>query len=163
VTAPVLVFGYGNPSRGDDALGPEFVRRLEALAPRALAAGQLEVMTDFQLQVEHALDLKGRQKVFFVDACMGTGAGFELKPVGPVKDVTFSSHLLSPQALLHTWVELEHCAPPEAWLYAIRGERFELGEPLSAQAAQNLEAALADFAGRLEGTPLPVAERGPRA
>ena len=25
----MLVFGYGNPGRGDDALGPTFVERLE--------------------------------------------------------------------------------------------------------------------------------------
>jgi hydrogenase maturation protease len=161
VTAPVLVFGYGNPSRGDDALGPEFVRRLEALAPQGVADGHLEVLTDFQLQVEHALDLKGRRQVFFVDASVGPGGAFEVKPVGPVRDSTFSSHLLSPQALLHTWVELERCAPPEAWLYAIRGERFELGEPLSAGAERNLEAALSDFLGRW--TALSVAQWGPRA
>ena len=29
--APVLIVGYGNPGRGDDALGPELVARLEAL------------------------------------------------------------------------------------------------------------------------------------
>ena len=28
---PVLVFGWGNPSRGDDALGPLFVDAIEAI------------------------------------------------------------------------------------------------------------------------------------
>jgi len=65
MTAPILVFGYGNPSRGDDALGPEFVRRLEACCADAIACGALEVLTDFQLQVEHALDLQERAVVYW--------------------------------------------------------------------------------------------------
>ena len=32
LTAPTLVFGWGNASRGDDALGPLFIERLRALA-----------------------------------------------------------------------------------------------------------------------------------
>jgi Ni,Fe-hydrogenase maturation factor len=40
--APILIFGYGNPSRGDDALGPELIQRLEHrqrdLCRRELAA-----------------------------------------------------------------------------------------------------------------------------
>ena len=29
MTAPTLIFGWGNPSRGDDALGPCLIKRLE--------------------------------------------------------------------------------------------------------------------------------------
>ena len=54
--APRLVIGIGNPSRGDDAIGPLAVERLEALALPGV-----ELLTDFQLQVEHALDLIGRR------------------------------------------------------------------------------------------------------
>jgi len=50
--APVLVLAVGNPSRGDDALGPLAAQRLAALE-----LSGVEVLTDFQLQVEHALDL----------------------------------------------------------------------------------------------------------
>lgn len=61
--APILIIGIGNPSRGDDALGPLAIERLEALD----LAG-VELLTDFQLQVEYALDLAGRRRVIFVDA-----------------------------------------------------------------------------------------------
>ncbi|MCC7218819.1 MAG: hydrogenase maturation protease, partial [Burkholderiales bacterium] len=65
--APFLVIGIGNPSRGDDALGPLLVERIEAMDLPGV-----ECLTDFQLQVEHALDLVGREQVVFVDA---TAAG----------------------------------------------------------------------------------------
>ncbi|MBL9110068.1 MAG: hypothetical protein JNM74_12375, partial [Myxococcales bacterium] len=53
--APVLVIGIGNPSRGDDALGPAVVARLEELLRAELAGGQVETLVDFQLQIEHTL------------------------------------------------------------------------------------------------------------
>ena len=60
---PILIFGYGNPSRGDDAIGPLLIERLEILN-----LPDVDLLTDFQLQVEHALDLRGRERVLFVDA-----------------------------------------------------------------------------------------------
>ena len=49
-----LVFAWGNPSRGDDALGPALVERLEAARPAHPEWGELALLTDFQLQPEHA-------------------------------------------------------------------------------------------------------------
>ncbi len=142
MTAPVLVFGYGNPSRGDDALGPEFVRRVEVRCSHAIAAGQLEVLTDFQLQVEDVLELRGRQRVFFVDSSVEGSLQFVVRPVSASKDVSFTSHVLSPAALLHSYWLTERAAPPPAWMVAIRGERFGLGEAMSEAARRNLKAAL---------------------
>ena len=85
--APVLVFGYGNPSRGDDAVGPEFVRRLELRCANLIARGIVEVLTDFQLQVELTLDLQGREQVYFVDACAEANApGYAVRAVVPAAD-----------------------------------------------------------------------------
>lgn len=147
--APLLVFAWGNPSRGDDALGPELARRLELSRADLVASGQLEVLTDFQLQVEHALDLVGRERVFFVDATASGDQPFTVTRVTPSRDDTFTSHVLSPAALLHTF-ETVTCEPvPECWVVAIRGSDFELGAPMSAQASANLSSALADLASRL--------------
>ena len=74
--APVLVFACGNPSRGDDALGPAFIARVEALLADEIRRGELELLTDFQLQAEHALDLVGREQVVFVDASVACVAPF---------------------------------------------------------------------------------------
>jgi len=138
LTTPTLVFGWGNPSRGDDALGPLFVERIEALNLPGV-----ECLTDFQLQVEHALDLQGRSRVLFVDASLDAPAPFRIEVIGPANDASFTTHAMSPQAVLQVYCDLNDEEPPPSWLLAIRGERFELGEELSASAAQNLDAALA--------------------
>jgi hydrogenase maturation protease len=138
VTAALLVFGWGNPSRGDDALGPLFVERFEELN-----LPDVECLTDFQLQVEHALDLAGRKQILFVDASIDVAAPFAVTPIGPLKDASFSTHAMSPQAVLEVYRELTEEEPPPAGLLAIRGERFELGEPLSEAAADHLDAAVA--------------------
>jgi hydrogenase maturation protease len=142
--APLLVLAIGNPSRGDDALGPCFAERAGVALADQIAAGQLEVLTDFQLQIEHALDLAGRRRVVFVDASVAAAAPFELTRVEPRREPGVTTHAMSPAGVLDT-----HRAvvgePPEAWVLAIRGERFELGEPLSTEAGAHLEAALAHF------------------
>lgn len=137
MTAPILVFGWGNPSRGDDALGPLFVERIEAMNLPGV-----ECLTDFQLQVEHALDLKGRERVLFVDASIDT-ATIAVTRIEPNRDTTFTTHAISPQSVMQTYLDIEKTAPPPCWLLAIGGRSFELGEPLTDVAAANLEAAVA--------------------
>lgn len=137
MTAPLLVFGWGNASRGDDALGPLFIERL-----RALALPGVECLDDYQLQPEHALDLAGRAGVLFVDASLTGAAPFEVSALQPGHDASFSSHAMSPAALLQAYIDVHGSAPPPATLLAIRGERFGLGEPMSDAGMANLEAAL---------------------
>ena len=133
------MFGWGNLSRGDDALGPLFVERLRAaLAPDA----NVELLDDYQLQIEHALDLTGRQQVLFVDASLSCAAPFEVTPVLPTQDVSFTTHALSPQALLQVFCDLQSESPPPCTLLAIRGEHFGLGEPPGQAALAHLDAAL---------------------
>ena len=134
--APVLVLAVGNPSRGDDALGPELAARLEAAALPGV-----EVITEFQLQVENALDLEGRERVLFVDAGTGMPGPFELRRAQPAEDFLHTSHAISPEAVLVTYKRVTGKEPPEAWVLCVRGEAFELGEGLSGAAATNLEAA----------------------
>ncbi|MCP5223557.1 MAG: hydrogenase maturation protease [Rhodocyclaceae bacterium] len=138
VPAPVLVFGWGNPSRGDDALGPLFVDAVEAMRLPGV-----ECLTDFQLQVEHALDLRGRARVLFVDASADAAAPFTFERLEPARDASFTTHAVSPQAILQVYCEVEGELPPSCWLLAIRGEGWELGAPTSATARENLRAAIA--------------------
>lgn len=137
MTVPILVFGWGNPSRGDDVLGPLFVERIAALQ----LAG-VECLTDFQLQVEHALDLEGRRLVLFVDASLAGEVPFFVHKLAPAPGTSFGSHALAPEAIMQVYLELQGRAPPPCHLLAIRGEKFDLGMELSAAALFNLEAAL---------------------
>lgn len=136
--APTLVLAVGNPSRGDDALGPLAAERIEAMN----LAG-VEVLVDFQLQVEHALDIAGRRRVLFVDASASLDVPFTLTPVEARCDASFTSHALAPSAVLFNYRQLIG-EPPPAWVLAIRGQSFELGEGLSAPAALALDAALVE-------------------
>ena len=147
--APVLVLAIGNPSRGDDALGPALAARLEAAGLPGV-----EVITEFQLQVENALDLIGRERVIFIDAGSGTPAPFELRRLAEAADFLHTSHALSPEAVLTTYRRVTGETPPEAWLLCVRGESFELGEALSAAAAAHLDAAWLELRQRVGSGPL---------
>jgi hydrogenase maturation protease len=133
---PVLVIATGNPSRGDDAIGPLLADRLEALDLPGV-----EVAAEFQLAPEHALDLAGRDRVIFVDAGQRTLGSCELRRVEARNDFTYTSHAMSPEAVLATYGRAVGGEPPEAWVLDVRGACFELGEPPSANARAAVEAA----------------------
>jgi hydrogenase maturation protease len=145
--APLLVLGVGNPSRGDDALGSLFVERAAEMLREEVLAGRVEFLTDFQLQIEHSLDLVGRERVVFVDASVKAEAPYEYARAEPCRDESASSHAMSPAAVLDTHRTVVG-EPPPSWVLAIRGESFELGDELSPAAAANLDAALRFFVER---------------
>lgn len=138
--APLLILAWGNPSRGDDALGPLLMQRLE---DEGLIDGvRVQALQDFQLQVEHCLDLCGRDRVLLVDASVGLGEPFTVHAARAQAPEGLGSHALAPGALLH-WFETLHRQPaPPCTQLALRASRFELGEPPSPQALDDLEAAL---------------------
>jgi hydrogenase maturation protease len=133
----LLLFGYGNPGRGDDALGPELITRIEEMQ----FAG-VKCQNDMQLQVEHVTDLYGCNRVLFVDADMSCTEPFEFSGIGAVKDDSYTSHAMSPTALLYAYRQVYRKDAPPAFLLRIRGYEFQLGDPLSDKATVNLEAAM---------------------
>lgn len=137
---PVAIIGYGNPSRGDDALGPLLLERLGEC--RDLDTRLFETVTDFQLQIEHVTDLEQRDLLLFVDASVSARPPFEFVRLAPQQDHSYSSHSLSPATLLTVFETVCQVAPPPAYLLTIPGYRFELGEPLSQMAAEHLEQAV---------------------
>ena len=141
--APLLVLAWGNPSRGDDALGPLLAERLQNHAEKASLAGRVEVLTDFQLQVEHALDLLGRERVLFVDAALGLAEPFTVRPLQAARGGGIGSHALAPEAVLQVYEDLHGHAPPASTLLAIRASAFELGAAPSVQALKDLDQAVA--------------------
>lgn len=135
-TPPLLLLAVGNPSRGDDALGPCLLERLAAL--HLDDAGDVELLTDFQLQVEHALDLQGRQAVLFADAARpGVVDGACLASIQADACTPRNSHALSAPAVLQVAEQLNGQAPP-AWQLAMEGTDFELGAALSPAATLHL-------------------------
>ncbi len=148
----LVILAVGNPSRGDDALGPLFLEQLAELREQRGDWADVELITDFQLQIEHAVDLENRTLALFVDASVSCPAPYQFTRLQPIQDASYTSHALSPAAVLHVYQQINHAPPPPAFQLAIRGESFELGEPMSAAAEAHLVAAL-EFAGQLLATP----------
>ncbi len=141
---PVLLFGYGNLSRGDDALGPLLLQYVE----NTINVDPIEIQTDFQLQIEHTLDLENRTLVLFVDASASCVGAFDFTELTPVRDNSYTTHAMSPTAVLAIYQEIKKQTPPPCFLLSIKGEKFELGEGLSANAQDHLDRAC-QFAAQL--------------
>lgn len=139
--APVLIFTYGNPSRGDDALGPAMFDMLEKHKQETCDLDEVDILTDFQLQIEHAVDLTDRQYILFVDACVNCPEPFELNPLQAERDDSYTTHAMSPAAVLSVYEQINQSEPPPAYLLTIRAYKFGLGLPISEQARANLQMA----------------------
>ncbi|MDP2902258.1 MAG: hydrogenase maturation protease [Methylovulum sp.] len=133
---PVLVFGYGNLSRGDDALGPLLLEHIERSPKHVLDS--VEILSDFQLQIEHALDLENRMLVLFVDASVACQQAFNFAELEPTRDKSYTTHAMSPAAVLAVYQSIKKQTPPPCFLLSIKGEQFELGEGLSVNAQRHL-------------------------
>ncbi len=133
MTKPILVFGYGNASRGDDALG---VLALEYIQTH-FTLDAVELLTDFQLHIEHALDLEQREMVLFIDASVKSDCAFAFTQLTPQRDLSHTTHAMSPSAVLDIYQRLQNKAPPPCFLLAIGAECFGLGESLSDNAKRN--------------------------
>lgn len=137
MTKPILVFGYGNLSRGDDAVGPLLLEYLE----QHTDLSRIELLTDFQLQIEHALDLQKRELVIFVDAAVNRDSPFGFNRLAPCRDNSYTSHAMSPAALLQVFESVTGATSPPSFLLSIKTSSFELGDGLSETALLNLDQA----------------------
>lgn len=136
----MLIIGIGNPSRGDDALGPAVVARVEELLAAEIAGGHVETLIDFQLQLEHTLDIAGREMVFIVDASVVAAESLVISRIAADDVPPPFSHMMSPAALLHAYERSFGPAPP-IWAVAVRGRTFDLGAPIGDDAMAHVEPA----------------------
>ncbi len=132
----LTLFAYGNPSRGDDALAPELLHLFEH--SEAYNSKIIKLLTDFQLQIEHALDLEQTERAVFIDASVDCEKPFCFNQLIAEQDVTYTSHALHPKEILYVYEQIMHRSPPPCFLLTIKGYAFELGEPLSVEASTNL-------------------------
>lgn len=134
--ANILVYGYGNPGRGDDGLGPALVQQLQT---EPLMGVSTEC--DYQLNVEDALTVSEFDAVIFADATHEAINGVRMRSVRPLFNAAFTTHAVEPQAVL-ALSELLYGKCPEAYMLEMRGYSWEVGEGLSPSARENLIAAL---------------------
>lgn len=133
----ILVYGYGNPGRLDDGLGPAFAGEIERLGLNGVT-----VDSNYQLSVEDSAQIAMHQAVVFADADLSCPGPFRFRRVIPKAHVSFSSHSISAEALMGLAEELMS-SRAEAFMLGIRGYEFNrFGEGLSPGARRNLETAL---------------------
>jgi hydrogenase maturation protease len=139
----ILVYGYGNPGRQDDGLGPALIEMLEA-------EGIPGVETDcnYQLQIEDAEAVSRFDAVVFVDASIDGEGPFSYEGLEPSAEIAFTTHAMSPASVLALCHEL-YRTPVPAFLLGIRGYRWEPVEGLSEPARENLESAFGFIRSRL--------------
>jgi hydrogenase maturation protease len=134
----VLVYGYGNPGRRDDGLGPAVV---EALTPLGLEGVTLDA--NYQPLVEDAALVAEHDAVIFVDADATGPEPFWFGALEPSREAGFSTHSVRPAAVL-ALARGAFGGTTAGYVLGVRGYAFdEFGEQLTEGARRNLEAALA--------------------
>lgn len=127
----LLVFGFGNPGRTDDGVGVWVAERIEDLG-----RDDIIVETPMQLNLEDAAAIAGSEAVLFIDADVTARAPYVFRTARAAGRIEFTSHAMSPEALLAVCAEY-FAPPPPAWILGIRGFDFGLGEGLTPAAQAN--------------------------
>jgi len=131
----VLVYGYGNPGRQDDGLGPACAERVDSERPPGVVTD-----SNYQLQVEDALAVSQCDTVIFVDASSTGVEPFSYTELEPSNETTFTTHAVSPSSVLALCRDM-YGKSTRAYLLAIRGYGWEFGANLTPAAEKNLEEA----------------------
>jgi hydrogenase maturation protease len=137
--AAILIFSYGNPSRGDDTLGPAMFELLEKHKQQSCELGNVDLLTDYQLQIEHAVDLEQRECVLFIDASVSASPPYEFHQLQPERDDSYTTHAMSPASVLAVYQQINQRKPPPSYMLTIRGYEFALGQLMTEQAKMNLQ------------------------
>ena len=145
----VLVYGYGNPGRQDDALGIEMTEKIKEWAEKN-HFDNIETDTNYQLNIEDAEKISKKDVVVFVDATQEDLREFKFSRLQPsAEKVEFSMHSVSPEYVLHLCKELFDKTPRSCQM-AIKGYRWDFQEGLTDPAKLNLEQAFQYLTRRLE-------------
>jgi hydrogenase maturation protease len=137
----LLIIGYGNPLRGDDAVGYLAAERLRSL----LTGADVEILAVHQLTPELADPISRAAHVIFLDAAAtGEPGAIQRRSIIPAPGPGGFTHHSTPGALLAASAALFDSLP-EATLYSIPGQSFEFGEELTAPVRQALETLTADL------------------
>jgi hydrogenase maturation protease len=121
-----LVVGYGNPLRGDDALGWHAAAALAA-DPRP---ADTDVVTRHQLTPELAEDIAAARAAVLIDARLGDPPGcVSIREVAPAPGSSWS-HQLRPEDVVGLAQALFGAVPP-VFLVTVTGAHFGYGSRLS--------------------------------
>jgi len=102
---------------------------------------EFELVTDFQLQVEHSVDLEGRDLALFITQRV-LSEPISVFPFNRRQDARYTTHEMSPQAVLHVYEQVYQRRPPLIPAVRLRGKasNWRTAEP---GGGENRDAALA--------------------
>lgn len=142
----VLVLGYGNPAREDDALGPLVADRIGEMGIPGVVTD-----SDYQLAVEDAHRVSQADKVVLVDATVEGDTPYRFQAVEPEPGADFSSHALTAGGLAALARDLFGSRTP-VYLLGVRGYSFRMfREKMTARARRNARRAVRFLADKLRG------------
>lgn len=130
-----LVIGFGNPGRMDDGLGPVLAETVESWQKPSVVA-----QADYQLNIEHAAEVAEADLVIFIDASTEAPPPFRFYRLEPADRNAFTTHAMVPETVLEICRKVYGKAPL-AFVLAVRGDKFEMGENFSSAAKQNMKEA----------------------
>ncbi len=124
--ASIVVIGYGNPLRGDDAVGYLVASELA----RQYSSDQVDVIACHQLNPELSEAISTAAMVLFIDAALGGAPGETFCRRVRASGAGAFTHQLDASGLLACAQALWGCSP-EAVVMGIHGEAFSIGQQLS--------------------------------
>ena len=143
----VLVIGYGNTVRGDDAAGIHAAHRLEE---SFRDCPEVRIIAAHQLTPELAEDVSGARYVLFLDAApTGTPGEISQRRLAAGGVLGAWGDNVTPGALLLYAEQLYGEAPPALCL-TIAGESFAPGAGMSASVRRRMEEFVMRAAGLIE-------------
>jgi len=126
----VLVIGYGNTLRGDDAAGVKAAQLISQHHPEIICVCMHQLMPELAEQIAEC-DI-----VFFIDAQKDiTQPNVQLIEPSIEADQP-RTHFISPESLLTLSQQLYQHTPAKAYLVGIPASQFEFSEELSARTQQ---------------------------
>jgi len=128
---PVLIFGYGNPGRQDDGLGPAMIEEIECLG-----YSFVETDANYQLSIEDAAEMAEHDFIILIDTTVQDVDCFSIRKVLPSSTITFTSHLVNPESVV-ALCEDAFGRVPDVWIIGIRGYEFEFAEGFTERAREN--------------------------
>jgi len=132
----LLVIGYGNTLRSDDAVG-----RRVAEALQELRLPGVRVLSCYLLTPELADPISKARRVVFVDASVQFSETAQLRAVEPAECSPILAHTAEPGTLLALARDL-FGSTAQAWWLTIPVSNMELGEALSQKAREGVRMAL---------------------
>jgi hydrogenase maturation protease len=146
----ILVYGFGNPGRQDDGLGPALAEMVEDWKQKK---GFDHIRTDcnYQLNVEDALLISGFDVVIFADATVEESVIDHLfgKLDPATAEVKYTLHAANPGYIVNLCNSLYNKFP-ETYLVRIKGYKWEMKEGLTKKAQKNLAKAFDRLIKKLE-------------